>query len=314
LDTNILKIKIAKLYYQNRLSKVEIGKKLRISRLTVAQCLDNALKEGLVKITIDEPKNSFIDLENKLEDKFKIHRAIIVESSLGYEQTKKDIGKAAAMYFTDIVYEGDVIGIAWGTTIYEMLNYLPSTINNKDTTVVQITGGLNQVKMEYNAIELTSRLVKILNSKSYQLFAPSIVESEDAQKMFLSESAIKSTIEMFDKVNIAIVGIGTVIPEPSSLLYLDGFIKKSDVDSIRSTNAIGDINSYFYDSEGRECITDLKNRVIGMDLSKLRKVRYAIGVAGGKTKADAIYSALKGKIINVIITDREVAEEILRKY
>ena len=37
------------------------------------------------------------------------------------------------------------------------------------------------------------------------------------------------------------------------------------------------------------------------------------GLAGGFSKIDAIYGALKGKIINIIITDKEVAEELIKK-
>ncbi|MHB1275559.1 MAG: hypothetical protein ACYC0D_06675, partial [Candidatus Humimicrobiaceae bacterium] len=63
IKNELLKVKIAKLFYQNDLSKMEIGEKLRISRLKVAGLLEEAVKDGIVKIIINEPKESFIDLE-----------------------------------------------------------------------------------------------------------------------------------------------------------------------------------------------------------------------------------------------------------
>ncbi len=313
MNNDLLKAKVSKLFYQGGLSKIEIGKKLRISRFKVAQLLEDALKDGMVKIIINEPQNTFLDLESSLEEKFKIYRASVVETSFSYEETKKNIGRAAANCLLDMAYDGDVIGVAWGTTIYEMVNFLPLSIERNNISVVQITGGLNQVSMDFNAIELTRRVAKAFGAKSYQLYAPAIVDSIDTKNVLMSESNIKKTIEMFSKINIAIVGVGSVVPEPSTMLYRDGFIRKEDFENISKCGAVGDINSYFYDKNGNRCKTELERRTIGIDLDHLRRVRYVMAVCGGKFKADAIYGALKGKIINIIVTDKETAREMLKK-
>ncbi|MBA7482961.1 Deoxyribonucleoside regulator [subsurface metagenome] len=313
MNNDILKAKVSKLFYQGGLSKIEIGKKLRISRFKVAQLLEDALKDGMVKIIINEPQNTFLDLESSLEEKFKIYRAAVVETSFSYEETKKNIGRAAANCLLDMVYDGDVIGVAWGTTIYEMVNFLPLSIERNNISVVQITGGLNQVSMDFNAIELTRRVAKAFGAKSYQLYAPAVVDSIETKNVLMSESNIKKTIEMFSKINIAIVGVGSVVPEPSTMLYRDGFIRKEDFENISKCGAVGDINSYFYDKNGNRCKTELERRTIGIDLDHLRRVRYVMAVCGGKSKADAIYGALKGKIINIVVTDEETAKEILKK-
>ena len=314
MNNNLLKVKVCKLYYKNGLSKIEIGKKLRISRFKVAKLLDEAVKEGVVNITINEPKDTYLDLENSLEERFKIYRAVVVGTSFNYEETRRNIGIGAANCLIGMVYDNDTVGIAWGTTIYEMVNSLPASVNRSNISVVQLTGGLNQVSADFNAIELTSKVAKIFDAKSYQLYAPAIVDSEETKKVLFSESNIKKTIEMFNTVNIAVVGIGSVIPKPSSMLYRDGFIGKNDFESILSSNAVGDINSYFYDENGERCETELERRTIGMNLDQLRRVRYTIGVAGGESKVDAIYSALKGKIVNLIVTDNKTAEAVLEKH
>jgi len=194
-----------------------------------------------------------------------------------------------------------------------MVNALPSSVERNDISVVQVTGGLNQVSMDFNAIELTRRVAKAFGAKSYQLYAPAIVDSIETKNVLMSESNIKKTIEMFSKINIAIVGVGSVVPEPSTMLYRDGFIRKEDFENISKCGAVGDINSYFYDKNGNRCKTELERRTIGIDLDHLRMVRYVMAVCGGKFKADAIYGALKGKIINIIVTDNETAETILKK-
>ncbi|MCL4416992.1 MAG: sugar-binding transcriptional regulator [Actinobacteria bacterium] len=313
IKNELLKVKIAKLYYQNGLSKIEIGEKLRISRLKVAGLLEDTVKEGIVKIFINEPKESFIDLENELEKRFKIYHAIVAETSIDYESTKKNIGKAAASYLVDTIYDNDVIGVAWGSTTYEAVNYLPDKIKRKNITVVQITGGSNQVPININASELTRRVANIFNAKSYFLHAPVVVKSKEARDILYEEAGIKNTLDMFNKINLAIVGIGTTRPELSSTLYKDGFIKKEDFNNSISFDCIGDINSYFYNMKGDECHTILRDRVIAMNLEQLKKVRYVMAVAGSENKTDAIIGALKGRIINIIVTDSKTAEAILAK-
>ena len=308
-----LKVKISKLYYQQNLSKKDIGQNLRLSRFKVAKLLDDALKEGIVTINIKEPENSYIDLENVLEKKFKAFRIFVVESSSDNNLMKKNIGVAAANCLIDLVYNGDTIGIAWGTTIYEMVNALPDRIEKKDLSVVQITGGLNQVETKYNAIELSSRLSKIFNAKCYQLYAPAIMDCPETKQLLLNDSNIKRTLDMFNKVNIAIVGIGSISPRPSTLLYKRGYLKEEDITKIVKNNAVGDINTSFYDINGEPCKLEFENRTIGMTIEQLKRVRYVIGVAGGEFKVNAIYSALRGKIINILITDYDTARKLVDK-
>ena len=311
MDKKALKIKIAKLFYQNKMSKIEIGRKLRISRFKVAHYLKEALNEGLVEINIIDDPDSSKDLENMIEKKFKIQQAKIVKTSASYEQTKKNIGKSAAVLLEDLVHNGDTIGVAWGTTLYEMLNNLSSNKRIRNISVVQLTGGLHQIEMDYSPVELTRRMAKIFRAKIFQLYVPAIVDNPRTSEVLLSESNIKRTIEMFSSVSIALVGIGSVVPKPSTMLYRDGFINKIDVESIIKSKAVGDINSYFYDINGKECSTKLDSRTIGINLLQLKQIRYVMGVAGGLNKAEAIYGALKGGIVNIIVTDSETAEKIL---
>lgn len=50
-----------------------------------------------------------------------------------------------------------------------------------------------------------------------------------------------------------------------------------------------------------------------MDIDQLKRVRYVIAVAGGKFKTDAIRAALKGRIINILVTDIETANKLIEK-
>ena len=307
-----LKIKVSKLFFERRINKVEIGKHLKISRFRVARLLDDAINEGLVEIIIHENQNDFQKLEERIENKFNLKRVIVGESFGETNELIKKLGVNAANLLMEIVEDGDYIGIAWGTALNETLNSVPRKTNFKNIKVVQITGGLNQVPPEINALDLTKRISEKLNAKSYLIYAPAILDDKKSMEILMNQPGIKKTIEVFSKTNIVLVGIGAVSPKPSTYLYESGFINEDDFKSITSSNAVGDINTSFYDSKGKICSTSLDNRVIAMSHEQLKKVNYCIGVAGGKKKWEAIKAALVGKIINILVTDEDTARYLIR--
>ena len=48
-----------------------------------------------------------------------------------------------------------------------------------------------------------------------------------------------------------------------------------------------------------------------MPLAQLREVENKIGVSSGVHKAEAIYGALRGGFVNILITDQECALKLL---
>jgi DNA-binding transcriptional regulator LsrR (DeoR family) len=85
-----------------------------------------------------------------------------------------------------------------------------------------------------------------------------------------------------------------------------------ELDLLRLKGAVGDICLHFLDAHGTPLQTPLNERVIGIDLFQLRKVKRAVGVAGGARKVAAIRGVLEGKWINILITDRFTAARLLK--
>jgi DNA-binding transcriptional regulator LsrR (DeoR family) len=71
--------------------------------------------------------------------------------------------------------------------------------------------------------------------------------------------------------------------------------------------AVGDICFRFYDADGQPIKSPLMKRVIGIDLGKLRACKRVVGVAGGMQKLHAILGALRGGLIDILITDQRTA-------
>jgi DNA-binding transcriptional regulator LsrR (DeoR family) len=113
-----------------------------------------------------------------------------------------------------------------------------------------------------------------------------------------------------DRVTVALVGIGAL--EPSRLLASSGNVfAPRELDKLRRKGAVGDVCLRFFDATGAPIQSDMDERVIGMTLEQLRAVKKTIGIAGGRRKYEAILGALRGRWVNVLITDRVTAEKLV---
>ncbi len=100
-DEQRLLVKIATLYYSENKKQSEIASLLHLSQSFVSRALTRCQKEGLVKITVVQPTNIFVDLEKAIEERFGIRQAIVVDvgENASYSQVKHAIGSAAARMF-----------------------------------------------------------------------------------------------------------------------------------------------------------------------------------------------------------------------
>jgi DNA-binding transcriptional regulator LsrR (DeoR family) len=135
--------------------------------------------------------------------------------------------------------------------------------------------------------------------------------SADAKRVLLGDRYVREATALFADVTLAIVGIGAI--EPSKMLAASGNVfSPHELDMLRARGAVGDICLRFFDAAGKPVSTPLDERVISIDLPELRRVDRVVGIAGGLRKTAAIRGALRGGLVNVLITDRSTAERLLR--
>lgn len=66
-----------------------------------------------------------------------------------------------------------------------------------------------------------------------------------------------------------------------------------------------------FDIDGNFVQDDFYDRLITVSLDDIRKIPVRVGVAYGENKKEAILGALRSGLVNVLITDMEVAEYLI---
>jgi len=313
LDEIRLMAKVARLYYEAGLRQADITERLNIHQSTVSRLLRRAEREGIIRITLNTPSGLHPELEDALQSAYDLREAIVVDSIDREGQVARDLGAAAAFYLETTVKPKEVIGISsWSEALLAMVESMHPRPRATDARVVQILGGIGNPGAQTHATQLTQRLAQLVSGTPTLLPAPGAVGSAEARRVMLEDPYVQQATALFRSLTLALVGIGAV--EPSKLLAASGNVfSPRELKSLSDRGAVGDICLRFFDSMGTPIETPLNNRVIAIELPQLKRVDRVVGVAGGKRKTEAILGALRGRLINVLITDSSTAARLIRQ-
>lgn len=303
-----LSIEVARLYYQSDFSQQEIATKLKISRPTVSRLLTYAKEKGFVQIKVTDPFADLETLGNKIKEKYNLLEAHVVFSPTAkYQIITEYISKFAAEYLESQVKNGDILGVSWGTTMYEIARKItPQQV--KGVEVVQLKGSISHSDVNNYANETLALFAEGFQTTARNLPLPVVLDNVVAKELVEQDRHIHQIIEMGKKATIAMFTVGTVRDE--ALLFRLGYFNNQEVHFLKE-NAVGDICSRFFDKEGNISDREINQRTIGIELADLRKKEQSILVAGGERKVEAINGALVGNYANVLIIDQFTAAELL---
>ncbi len=310
-DEQRLLVKIATLYYVDGMKQSEIAGLLNLSQSFVSRAITRCQKEGVVKISVIQPANIFLSLEQAIEQKYGIRQAVVVDvdEPASATQIKHAIGSAAAHYVETRLRANDLVGISsWSSTIRAMVDELhPQSI--KAQGVIQLLGGVGP-NGNVQATILTQNLAAQLDCPAWLLPAQSIEHSVEERARLVASEDVAEVVKKFAEVDVAIVGIGEL--EPSQLLKNSGnYYGEKMLQTLAERGAVGDICLHYFNAQGEPVLSKDEDPVIGMELNQLRTCPHVVALAGGSGKVNAVRGALNGGYIDVLITDYPSARELL---
>jgi DNA-binding transcriptional regulator LsrR (DeoR family) len=295
---------IARRYYIDGASKIDIADEFGISRFKVARVLDEARAAGLVRIDIAVPAEIDAELSDALRATYGLREAIVVATADDSEDSiRRHVGRLAADYLTEVVEEGDVIGLACSRTLHAMtlaLTDLPKV------TVVQLTG-VHPGGVEENSVELVRRVASIARGPAYPVYAPLIVSDAATARGLRRQPQVADAMKRYRDLTKAVVAIGSWDP-PASLVR--DSLPKAEGEALRKRGVRAEVCARLLGDDGNP-VPGLADRVIAISAEQLRQVPEVIAVAGGVKKAEAIRAVLKAGFVTALVTDAGAARALL---
>jgi len=304
---------ILTLYYMEEKNQAEIASLLGLSTAKVNRLLKQAREQGYVEININTPFMHLVEIERDLKQLYGLPEAFIIPSLTNVSNTLHDVGRAAANYLLQHLRNGDTICISGGKTIHAMVDAI-ETDRKYDVCVVPATGA-RQGKLFTNVNYLAGRLAEKLGGFSYQFNAPIFVDSLEERDALLSIRHIKQVLDVARQAQIAVVGIGSIIPPLSSyfdLLALPDHELNGIKELVETEDVHGEIFAHVFDSKGQPCMTEYNQRAIGLGLEELKSIPIVMGVAATEEKIHPIHGALQGGYLKLLVTDENTALGVLK--
>ena len=303
--------KVGALYYLQGRTQQQIADRLGVSRPTVSRMIKEARERGIVQITVAHVDGLAVDLEGELEAALGLREVVVAD--VDGDDAVARVGAAAAGYLDRALSPGAVVGLTWGTTLREMVKAVAPR-RTDGVTVVQTLGGVGPPLAEAHAADLPRRLAGALGADLLLLQAPGVVASAEARAVLTADPHIRASLDALARVTLAFVGIGSLATNP---ILADGTLAREvDLPSglaaeLAAGGAVGDVALRFFDGQGRHVPTSLDERLVGVDLPTLAGVGCVVGVAGGLEKLGAIEAAVRGGLIDVLVTDSVTAQALL---
>lgn len=314
MDKNNIVYRILEYYYLNDLSQHEIAAKLNITRVAVSRHISRARRDGLIEFKIKYPANYTVGRHEKLEQEFKnrynLKDCIIVSSQRDYYDTVRELSEHLPNILSGIVNDNTFIGVGWGTTLETTVQMLEVNEKHK-VKVVPLVGGYGKYFDDMHSNNIARMLAEKYDGSSYVANIPAAFDTREIKDAILRDSAAREIFRLAKRVEVALLCMSDLSTQ--STLYRSGQINQEDIDYLSGLGVIGDINYIFVDRNGNLVPNEISERTTTIfPIELMKSVKNVIGIAIGERKAEILRAALKGGLINILMTDLEAAGRIIK--
>lgn len=297
---------MARRYYLDGRTKLEIAEEFRVSRFRVARILWRARESGLVRISIVLPARIDGELSEELRVALGLHHAVVVAvPSLPEESLREQLGAAAAVLLSERVRAGDVLGVAWGRTLDAMAQALTSLA---PCTVVQLTGASGAHDVSEESVEIVQRLATISGGTACPIYAPLVLDTAETAAALRRQPHVAEALSRFDELTIAVMAVGTWDP-PNSRLRSS--LAEAERRALQDKGVEAEVCASLLDASGRVLAGEYLSRTIAVRPEQLRRVPELIAVAGGPSKVAALRALLAAGLATSVVTDAASARALL---
>lgn len=295
-------------YYLNKLSFGEISKKYKLSRYLINKYLNDAIKQGIVKIQIETIAKRNSQLELLLSEKFKKIHFYVISDGKNDITTSNELSKSAALIVEKMFKKNcKVVGTSWGEAIYSLVD----NFQNFPLEDVKFTQFMGE-NMKYNSTAGSMRMVEKIATKFSSEFltlpAPLYIIDNQVREGLYFEPSIKNTLNIAKEMDVLLTGIGTIRSLKSIPIW------KENIHRIFPNISLDKIAGVMYgrafDIDGN-ILNANNDKVMGITINQILKTPRRVCLVRSKSKTQSLIGALRGQLVTDIILSETIAYRIL---
>ncbi|MGN6272686.1 MAG: sugar-binding transcriptional regulator [Protaetiibacter sp.] len=298
-------VEIARRYYLEGQSRVDIAKDLELTRFQVARILQEALSSGLVRIEIGRPGLPDPELGEALAGALGIERAVVIRTTgASFSTTLSQIARQLASFVAEAVPAGATLGLSWSRTLDAMAHTITDL---PPCTVVQLAGHLHLPGQGSSSVEIVRRVASVSGGTAFPIYAPMLVDDATTAIALRRLPEVAEALARVSHVDVAVASIGGW--DPSSSQLFDALPPRAAREAT-ALGAVGEVVGRVFDEHGNP-IELLDDRVIAATLAELRAVPHVILSGFGEHRARATVAAVRATGAHTLVADEALARAIL---
>ncbi|MGS4946090.1 sugar-binding transcriptional regulator [Meridianimarinicoccus sp. RP-17] len=301
-------IETAWLYYENGLNQTEIAARLDVSRATVVNYLQLARERGHVQVRLSHDAFTGHRLAMALRDAFGLAGAFVVPDQGGIAaDIAARVVRGAADWLPSLLAPGDRLGVAWGKTIYDLSEALePRPIAG--LTVLQLVGSM-ATPYGFSADVCSSNVAHRLGASCVNLHVPAILSEARIARMLRAEHLIAAQFDAINSFTKTLFAVGSCGED--SHVVSSGVATRQDLAWYLGQGAVGVLCGRFIDRAGAHIEGPLDDRMMAVDLARMRDRDAGILVVAGPERITAAVAAIRGGYATHLVTSVAQAEGML---
>jgi DNA-binding transcriptional regulator LsrR (DeoR family) len=302
----VLAARVARQFYLEGVSKVDIADRLGISRFRVARLLDSARESGMVRIEIGLPWGSLdAGLSAELCSAFGLQQAYAFDFPDQDEPAlRQRLGEAAGQALMEIVTPDDVLGLTWSRSLSELA---AAVTRMPPCPIVQLTGAVPPPDGR-DLLDLVRGVARIGGGPAHVFYAPMIVDDAHTAAAIRRQADVAGAFALVPSVTKTMVAIGAWAPGLSTIYDA---LSQPERDEIAGLGVCAEMAGVFLREDGQPVRTAVDSRMIVTPGEALAKIPCVIAVAYSVSKAMAVRAALRGGIVHGLVTHTSLARALL---
>lgn len=295
------------LYYVAGMTQDQIARELGVSRQRAQRLVSKAVADGLIHVRLEHPIAACLDLEQALTATYGLTRCRVAPD-LGGSDTVRSIAPAAAQELERFLRMPDPLVIALGTgrALRGMVDAL-SSVQSPQHRLVSLIGNIAP-DGSASFFDVIMSIGERVRAPHYPMPCPVISANQAERDAFQQLVPIQKVRELASAADVAFVGVGQMGDDAP--LYADGFVTRTELTEMQRQGAVGEVAGWVFDRDGHYLDLGINARVGGVRIEPAKN-RPVIGVAAGQSKVTAIHGAIRGGIINGLVTDEQTAKALL---
>lgn len=302
---------VARRFYLEDASKVEIASELGITRFRVARLLSEAREAGIVRITIKPLPGDFVELEAALVERLGLIRCAVLGGADGSADARRvRLGALAANELSTVLTPADVLGLPWSRSALATVAALRSL---PPVAVVQLSGarylpGLDHGEQSMAPADMVRDVAALGGGRGYRFHAPFVAPDHAAAEYLRKDPAFVAAQAHVSSITVAIVGVGAFDSDLSTLYTAATSL---EIEELRAGGAIAEVSGVFIDAAGEPVPSGFVRRLLTTNAADLRAVPNVIGVCMGAERAAAVAAACRAGLLNSLVIDLPLAQKLL---